>query len=181
MGPDKLSVKVPSRNPVGDGAKRVALALLCVSAQLIMTSCRDTFGGDSLLQNDGAVKDLLATDRATAILFYSPADCFSCITPIGEWRDVAESKRVRVVLVLDRTPNAEEMRALKLQRLRVDAVYERPLVKRRATTPRELLYDSLGRSMTRADDPRKGVTSALKFAVGIVRSAGASDFAPYVR
>ncbi|MCC6931234.1 MAG: hypothetical protein IT359_19755 [Gemmatimonadaceae bacterium] len=126
------------------------------------------------------MSELLDTVKATAILFYSPDDCFSCITPIAEWREVDASGRVQVSIVLTRPPTREETRSLNLQRIRVAGVYERPWAKRGAFSPREVLLDSAGAALSTVDDPRRGVTSALRSAIARVRAAGRPQFIPYI-
>ena len=171
-----------SQTLLGPGPWRIRCALSwTLVGALIVGGCRESLSSSSRVTDGRSLGDLIDRVVPTVVLFYSPTDCFSCITPISEWREVARSGKLRVLLVLDRTPTDDDVRALALQRITVDAIYRRSLLHRGAPTPRELLFDTAGTILSLPQDPRKGVTSAFLNAFRVIRTSGQSDFAPYIQ
>ncbi|GMV09597.1 MAG: hypothetical protein AMXMBFR55_13310 [Gemmatimonadota bacterium] len=144
--------------------------------------CAEQIGPGGHLEGGRKIRDLAGGGVPTAILYYRPDDCFACITPIAEWREIAAAGVMKVHLVMQSNPSPEQTRALRLQRITSYSVYARPWYRRAAAAPREFVMDTLGRLVAPPADPtRGGVTRAMQLAVAAMRAMGRSDFASFLK
>lgn len=153
--------------------RAIACVLLTAS---VLTACSRELGGDTRLDGERRISDVVDSRGYTVVLFYRPEDCFGCLTTLEQWRRLEREGIVRIAVVLDRDPTDSEAQHLRAERITVAGVYRPHWLERRHEGPLEFLADSSGRKLTTTDTP--GVllqTSALQLALAMRSRISVSD------
>lgn len=110
----------------------------CLTFALFLVGC--TAGTRSVLDErltDGrTVREILDTGQPTAVLVYSPGDCFACNSSLQSWKQLEDTAGVRLRLILASEPTNADSRSLVIQRLEVAGVLDRE-TSAETTSPRE--------------------------------------------
>ena len=116
---------------------RLALALLCV----VGCAPARTSVLDERLSDGRRVRELLTAAKPTALLVYSPGDCFACNSSLPGWKGLENAGKVEMVLVLASPPTERDSRSLVIQRLKAAGVLANP-VGADGASPREYVVEN---------------------------------------
>ena len=108
-----------SRSEIRRTSVRIALCLgiLAASCQAPNVSLLD-----QQLRDGRVIRDVLTSELPTAILVYSPSMCYACSPLLSRWEAIANSGRVKLVLLMYEDPSPSDLRALRRQRIPVTGV-----------------------------------------------------------
>lgn len=96
---------------------------------------------DERLVGGRTIADVVARDRATAVLVYPLGYCFACAPQIAQWQQFQREGRVQLVVVLEKEPSETDKRALAVRRIELGGVLATPIWRKPASVPREYLVE----------------------------------------